>query len=164
MSQNNIGRYQVLEEIASGGQGAVYRVFDPDTGQIVALKVLHVSLSTDSNYVERFRLEASLASSIDHPNVVKIFEVGQDGDQHPRCPQQVSPGGRAGPTEALEAEDEKDGGGQVGDRRDVGGAHDRFSRFEVNMASIRPVTRNPPTTLMVARTTATNPSVVVNVE
>ena len=66
--------------------------------------------------------------------------------------------------EALEAEDEKDGGGQVGDRRDVGGAHDRFPRFEVNMASIRPVTRNPPTTLMVARTTATNPSVVVNVE
>ena len=89
---------------------------------------------------------------------------GQDSDQHPRCPQQISPGGRAGPTEALEAEDEKDGGSQVGDRRDVGGAHDRFPRFEVNMASIRPVTRNPPTTLMVARTTATNPSVVVNVE
>ena len=53
-----------------------------DTGQIVALKVLHRFSSNDSNYVERFRREASLASSIDHPNVVKIFEVGQDGDQH----------------------------------------------------------------------------------
>ena len=77
-----IGRYQLLDEIASGGQGAVYRVFDPDTGQIIALKVLHDSLSTDSSYVEPFRREASLASSIDHPNVVKIFEVGHDGNQH----------------------------------------------------------------------------------
>ena len=77
-----IGPYQILEEIASGGQGTVYRAFDPDTGQIVALKVLHRFLSSDSDYVERFRREASLASSIDHPNVVKIFEVGQDGDQH----------------------------------------------------------------------------------
>ena len=77
-----IGRYQILDEIASGGQGTVYRVFDPDTGQIVALKVLHAFLSKDSSYVERFRREASLASSIDHPNVVKIFEVGQDGDKH----------------------------------------------------------------------------------
>ena len=82
MEQQQIGRYQILDEIASGGQGAVYRVFDPDTGQIVALKVLHGFLSNDSNYVERFRREASLASSIDHPSVVKIFEVGQDGDQH----------------------------------------------------------------------------------
>jgi serine/threonine-protein kinase len=80
--ERQIGRYQVLDEIASGGQGAVFRVFDPETGQIVALKVLHASLSNDSNYVARFRREASLASSIDHPSVVKIFEVGQDGDQH----------------------------------------------------------------------------------
>ena len=82
MAQQQIGRYQILEDIASGGQGAVHRVFDPDTGQIVALKVLHASLSNDSTFVERFRREASLAASIDHPNVVKIFEVGQDGDQH----------------------------------------------------------------------------------
>ena len=59
-----IGRYQVLDEIASGGQGVVYRAYDPDTGQIVALKVLHASLSDDSSYVERFRREASLAASI----------------------------------------------------------------------------------------------------
>ena len=77
-----IGRYQILEEIASGGQGTVYRVFDPNTGQIVALKVLHPTLSGDRTYIERFRREASLAASIDHPNVVKIFVVGQDGDRH----------------------------------------------------------------------------------
>ena len=77
-----IGRYQILEEVAKGGQGTVYRVFDPDTGQIVALKVLHRFPSNDSTDIERFRREASLAASIDHPNVVKIYEVGQDGDQH----------------------------------------------------------------------------------
>ena len=80
--EQRIGRYQILEEIAAGGQGTVYRAFDPDSGQIIALKVLHPNLSGDRSYIERFRREASLAASIDHPNVVKIFEVGQDGDQH----------------------------------------------------------------------------------
>ena len=77
-----IGRYQVLEEIASGGQGAVYEVFDPQTGQILALKVLHPSLTADPTYLERFRREATLAASIDHPNVVGIFEVGKDKEWH----------------------------------------------------------------------------------
>ena len=80
--EQRIGRYQILEEIAAGGQGTVYRAFDPDSGQIIALKVLHPTLSGDRGYIERFRREASLAASIDHPNVVKIFEVGQDGDRH----------------------------------------------------------------------------------
>ena len=80
--EQRIGRYQILEEIAAGGQGTVYRAFDPDSGQIIALKVLHPTLSGDRTYIERFRREASLAASIDHPNVVKIFEVGQDGDRH----------------------------------------------------------------------------------
>ena len=77
-----IGRYQILDEIASGGQGTVYRVFDPDTGQIVALKVLHPSLAGDSSYLDRFRREASLTAAIDHPNVVKIFEVGSSDGRH----------------------------------------------------------------------------------
>ena len=80
--QRHIGRYQVLDEIAAGGQGAVYRAFDPQTGQIVALKVLHPSLAGDRTYLDRFRREASLASSIDHPNVTKIFEVGESGGSH----------------------------------------------------------------------------------
>ena len=80
--QQRIGPYQVLEEIASGAQGAVYRTFDPQTSQIVALKVLHASLTSDPAYIERFRREASLAASIDHPNVVKIIEVGRDGDSY----------------------------------------------------------------------------------
>ena len=76
-----LGRYRILEEIAAGAQGTVYRGYDPEGGQIIALKVLHPTLSGDRTYIERFRREASLAASIDHPNVVKIFEVGQDGDR-----------------------------------------------------------------------------------
>ena len=81
-----IVRYETLEEIASGGQRLVYRVFDAEAGQTVALKVLHAFLSNDGSHGEGFRREASLASSIDHPSVVKIFEVGQDGDRHFMAP------------------------------------------------------------------------------
>ncbi|MCL0099707.1 serine/threonine protein kinase [Dehalococcoidia bacterium] len=82
MEQEQIGRYRVLEPIASGAQGSVYQAYDPETGQVVALKVLHPHLTTNAPYLERFRREASLASSIDHPNVVKIFEVGQHDKQY----------------------------------------------------------------------------------
>ena len=82
MGQQTVGRYRILEEAAKGSQGAVYRAFDPDNGRIVALKVLHPNLTADSSYIERFRREARIAASIDHPNVVRIFDVGQDGDSH----------------------------------------------------------------------------------
>ena len=82
MEQRQIGRYRVLEEIASGTQGAVYRAFETDIGRIVALKVLHQRMGDDSDYLERFHREATLTASVDHPNVVQIFEVGQDDDQH----------------------------------------------------------------------------------
>jgi len=82
MPQERIGRYRVLEEIASGAQGTVYRAHDPESGRIVALKVLHRELSRDRQYVERFRREATLAASIDHPNIVRIFDVGEAGGLH----------------------------------------------------------------------------------
>ena len=82
MAQQTIGRYRIPESIASGTQGTVYRAFDLENQRLVAIKVLHASLTGDVTYVERFHREASLAASVDHPNVVKIFEVGRDGDQH----------------------------------------------------------------------------------
>ena len=80
MEQRRIGRYQILEEVASGGQATVYRAWDTSTGQVVGLKVMHPHLAGDPSYLERFRREARLAASVRHPNVVRIFEVGSDGD------------------------------------------------------------------------------------
>ena len=80
--QQTIGRYQVLEEIASGGMGSVLRVFDPVQNRVAALKVLLPHVADNKEYVERFKREASIASSIDHPNIVPIYEVGVDGDQN----------------------------------------------------------------------------------
>ncbi len=82
MQQRTIGRYQVLEEIASGGQGTVYRAWETTTGRVVALKVLHPHLSSDAGVLERFRREAQLAAAVTHPNITQIFEVGRDGDYH----------------------------------------------------------------------------------
>ena len=64
MQQQTIGRYQVLEEIASGGQGTVYRAWDPANGTVVALQVLHPHLASDLGVLERFRREAQLAAVV----------------------------------------------------------------------------------------------------
>ena len=82
MAQDRVGKYQILERIAAGTQGTVDRAFDPDAGRLVAIKVLHQSLLDDQAYLDRFHRESSLTASIDHPNIVRIFDDGQDGDQH----------------------------------------------------------------------------------
>jgi len=81
-TQERIGRYQVLEEVGSGGQATVYRVWDTETRKILALKRMHPHLSRDSSYVERFQREAGMASSLKHPNVIPIFEVGEEAGSH----------------------------------------------------------------------------------
>lgn len=78
MSQERIGRYQVIEEIASGMQGAVYEALDVTTNQMVALKVLHPTISGSADYIERFEREARIMASIDHPNVVKVLDFGRE--------------------------------------------------------------------------------------
>jgi len=82
MTQERIGRYNILGEIASGGQGAVFRAFDPEAGRLVAIKILHASLTGDRSYLERFRREASITAAIVHPNVVRIFEIGESEGRH----------------------------------------------------------------------------------
>ena len=82
MAEERIGRYQITQTIASGTQGAVYRAFDLENNRIVALKVLHPTLTGQQQYLERFRREATLMSAIDHPNVVKILDAGIDPTFH----------------------------------------------------------------------------------
>ena len=83
MTQQQIRNYHILEEIASGAQGKVYRAWDSATGRMVALKELRPDgLFDGEDAVERFQRESLLASRIDHPNVVRVFEVFEHDDRH----------------------------------------------------------------------------------
>ena len=75
-----LGKYQVLEEIGRGGMGAVYKGYDPHLGRPVAIKVLAPHLVWEQEFVSRFLREARAAARLQHPNIVTIFDVGeQDG-------------------------------------------------------------------------------------
>ena len=75
-----LGKYRVEELIGSGGFAWVYRGYDPTLDIPVALKVLKPQFAGDPTFEERFRREASTAARLRHPNIIKIYEVGRDGD------------------------------------------------------------------------------------
>ena len=76
----SLGKYRVEELVGSGGFAWVYRGFDPTLGIPVALKVLKPQFAGDPQFEERFRREASTAARLRHPNIIKIYEVGKDGE------------------------------------------------------------------------------------
>ncbi len=71
------GDYELLGELGRGGQGVVYRARHRGLGRLVALKTIPPAHLAGAHARERFRLEASTASRLDHPNIVPIFEVGE---------------------------------------------------------------------------------------
>jgi beta-lactam-binding protein with PASTA domain/tRNA A-37 threonylcarbamoyl transferase component Bud32 len=72
------GRYEILRHIARGGMAEVYLAHDLMLDRQVALKVLFPELSTDRNFVERFRREAQAAANLSHPNIVSIYDWGEE--------------------------------------------------------------------------------------
>ncbi|MFN8581814.1 MAG: serine/threonine-protein kinase [Gemmatimonadaceae bacterium] len=75
-----LGKYRVEELIGSGGFAWVYRGYDPELEIPVAIKVLKPQFGGDPAFEERFRREASTAAKLRHPNIIKIYAVGRDGD------------------------------------------------------------------------------------
>ena len=80
MPEGAIGPYQLLGSLGAGGMGEVYRALDPRIGRQVALKLLPKSLVNAGERRRRFEQEARLAASLNHPNVMAIYDVGLDHD------------------------------------------------------------------------------------
>lgn len=76
------GRYKVLEMIGGGGMSNVYLAHDMILDRDVAIKVLRYDFSNEDDLQRRFQREALSATSLTHPNIVNIFDVGEDGDLH----------------------------------------------------------------------------------
>ncbi len=72
------GRYQLRRRIARGGMAEVFLAHDRMLDRPVALKILFPELSTDPNFVERFRREAQAAANLSHPNIVSIYDWGEE--------------------------------------------------------------------------------------
>jgi serine/threonine protein kinase/tetratricopeptide (TPR) repeat protein len=75
-------RYQVIEELGKGGMGRVYKVFDRDIEEKVALKLLKPEIASDEETIKRFRNEIRVARKIVHKNVCRMYDLGQAEGTH----------------------------------------------------------------------------------
>jgi serine/threonine-protein kinase len=76
------GRYRLGEVLGEGGMAVVYRGHDLLLNRPVAIKILREQYAADANFLRRFEREAQSAAAFSHPNIVNIYDVGTDGDQH----------------------------------------------------------------------------------
>ena len=75
-------RYEIIEEIGSGGMATVYKAKCKLLNRYVAIKVLRDEFANDSEFIKRFQVEAQSAASLSHPNIVSIYDVGNEDGMH----------------------------------------------------------------------------------
>lgn len=73
-----LGRYRLETLLGRGGMAAVYRAFDEELRRSVAIKVILSEYVTDDNFIRRFKQEAELVAHLDHPNILPVFDFGED--------------------------------------------------------------------------------------
>ncbi|HLY63535.1 MAG TPA: protein kinase [Terriglobia bacterium] len=81
-SGSRLGPYEIVAPLGAGGMGEVYRAHDTRLGRDLAIKLLPAAFSANSDRLHRFAQEARSASALNHPNIVTIYELGQDGSSH----------------------------------------------------------------------------------
>ena len=77
--KQQIGRYEILQEIGRGAMGVVFMGRDPSIGRVVAVKTITAGLAENPALLERFYREAQAAGGLQHPNIVTIYELAQSG-------------------------------------------------------------------------------------
>jgi serine/threonine protein kinase/tetratricopeptide (TPR) repeat protein len=92
-SEWRLGNYQILEEIGHGGMGVIYRARQRHSRRTVALKRILAREADSRETLSRFRREALAAASLDHPNILPIYEVGEDEDGLPFFSMKLAAGG-----------------------------------------------------------------------
>lgn len=75
-------RYEIIEKIGTGGMSDVYKAKDNKLNRFVAVKVLKQEYSENKNFVSKFRVEAQAAAGLMHPNIVNVYDVGEDTGIH----------------------------------------------------------------------------------
>jgi len=78
MDRERIGKYRIIDELGRGTMGEVYKAFDPVLNRHVALKTLPVKLGPDNETLQRFQREAQAAALLEHPNIVAVYDFGED--------------------------------------------------------------------------------------
>lgn len=80
LADERVGRYRIISKIGSGGMGEVFLAEDTKLGREVALKTLPADVASDAERMHRFISEAKTASSLNHPNIITIFEINDESD------------------------------------------------------------------------------------